>query len=245
MDYNKSETIVDALNGVDKLFLLTLPTPNMTEITSSLINEAKKNDVKHIVKLSVIDADADPGIMITRLHRQEEKIIEESGIPYTFLRAGAFMQNFINFFGQTIRTQNAIYLPAGDGKVSFVDVRDIAAVATEILLTKNNGTKNKQQHEYKKYGITGNEALSYSQGAEILSNALGRRISYVNITEEDARKAMKKMGMEDWLVDALMELYRVIRFGYASQTTTVVEQITGHKPISLEQFARDYANFFN
>ena len=245
MDYNKSETIVDALNGVDKLFLLTLPTPNMTEISSSLIKEAKKNDVKHIVKLSVLDADADPGIMITRLHRQEEKIIEESGIPYTFLRAGAFMQNFINFFGQTIKTQNAIYLPAGDGKVSFVDVRDIAAVATEILLAKNNGSKSKQQHEYKKYDITGHEAISYSQAAEILSNVLGRRISYVNVTEEDARNAMKKMGMEDWLIDALVELYSVIRSGYGSQSTTVVEQITGRKPISLEQFARDYASFFN
>ncbi len=117
------------LNGIDKLFLLTLPTPNMTEIASSLIKEAKKNDIKHIVKLSVLDADAEPGIMIGRMHRQEEKIIEESGIPYTFLRAGAFMQNFINFFGQTIKTQNAFYLPAGEGKVSFVDVRDIAAVA--------------------------------------------------------------------------------------------------------------------
>ena len=55
--------------------------------------------------------------MIGQMHRQEEKIIEESGIPYTFLRAGAFMQNFINFFGQTIRTQNAIYLPAGGEKL--------------------------------------------------------------------------------------------------------------------------------
>ena len=245
MDYNKPETIVDALNGVDKLFLLTLPTPNMTEITSSLIKEAKKNDVKHIVKLSVIDADAEPGIMIGRLHRQEEKIIEESGIPYTFLRCGAFMQNFINFFGQTIKTQNAIYLPVGDGKVSFVDVRDIAAVATEILLAKTNESKSKQQHENKKYDITGHEAISYGQAAEILSNVLGRRISYVNVTEEDARKAMKKMGMEDWLIDALVELYSVIRSGYASQSTTVVEQITGRKPISFEQFARDYASFFN
>jgi uncharacterized protein YbjT (DUF2867 family) len=197
VDYNKPETIVDALNRMDKLFLLTLPTPNMSEFALSLIKEAKKNDVKYIVKLSVLDADAEPGIMIGRVHRQEEKIIEESGIPYTFLRAGAFMQNFINYFGETIRTQNAIYHPAGDGKVSFVDVRDIAAVATEILLAKNNEIKSKQQHEYKKYGITGNEALSYSQAAEILSNVLGRRISYVNITEEDARKAMKKMGMED------------------------------------------------
>ena len=246
MDYNKPETIVDAVNGIDKLFLLTLPRPNMSEITSSIINEAKKNDVKHVVKLSVLDAEAEPGIMITRMHRQEEKIIEESGIPYTFLRAGAFMQNFINFFGQTIKTQNAIYVPAGDGKVSFVDARDIAAVAAEILLAKNNGTKNKlQQHEYKKYDITGNEALSYSQAAEILSNVLGRRISYVSVTEEDAHNAMKKMGMEDWLIDALLELYSVIRSGYASQSTTVVEQITGRKPLSLEQFARDHASFFN
>ena len=149
MDYNKPETIVDSLNGIDKLFLLTLPTPSMPEISSNLIKEAKKNDITHIVKLSVLDADAEPGIMIGRMHRQEEKIIEESGIPYTFLRAGAFMQNFINFFGQTIRTQNAFYLPAGEGKVSFVDVRDIAAVATEILLAKDNGTKSQQQHEYK------------------------------------------------------------------------------------------------
>jgi uncharacterized protein YbjT (DUF2867 family) len=245
MDYDKQETIVDALNGVDKLFLLTLPTPNMTEIASSLIKEAKKNDVKHIVKLSVIDADAEPGIMITRLHRQEEKIIEESGIPYTFLRAGAFMQNFINFFGQTIKTQNAIYIPAGDGKVSFVDVRDIAAISTEILSAKNNGTKSKQQYENKKYDITGNEAISHSQSAEILSNILGRRISYVNVSEEDARKAMKNTGMEDWLVDALMEIYNIIRSGYASQTTATIEQITRRKPITFEQFVRDYASFFN
>jgi uncharacterized protein YbjT (DUF2867 family) len=155
------------------------------------------------------------------------------------------MQNFINFFGQTIKTQNAIYLPAGDGKVSFVDVRDIAAVATEILLAKNNESKSKQQHEYKKYDITGHEAISYSQAAEILSKTLGRKISYVNVTEEDAREAMKKMGMDDWLADAFMELYSVIRSGYASQTTAVFEQITRRKPISFEQFARDYASFFN
>ena len=129
--------------------------------------------------------------------------------------------------------------------MGFVDVRDIAAVATKILLAKNNGNKSNQEHEYKKYGITGNEALSYSQAAEILTNSLGRRISYVNITEEDARKAMKKMGMEDWLIDALMELFNVIRFGNSSQTTPVVEQITGLRPISLGQFVRDYANFFN
>ena len=245
IDYNKSETIVDALNGIDKLFLLTLPRPNMPEITSGLINEAKKNNVKHIVKLSVLSAEDEPGLIIGRMHRQEEKLIEESGIPYTFLRAGPFMQNFINFFGQTIRTQNAIYLPVGEGKVSFVDARDIAAVATKILLANSNGTKINQLYENKKYGITGNEALSYSQAADILSSVLGRRITYVKISEEDTRNAMKKMGMEDWLIDALLEFYSVIRSGDASQSTTAVEQITGRKPISLEQFVRDHASSFS
>src|SRR6476661_2017303 len=116
-------------------------------------------------------ADIEPGITIGRLHRQEEKIIEESGIPYTFLRPGAFMQNFVNFFGQTIKNESAFYLPTRDGKVSFVDVRDIAAVATEILLTKSDGS---QQHKNKAYDITGHEALSYSQVAEILSKVIGR-----------------------------------------------------------------------
>lgn len=83
--------------------------------------------------LSSIGVKVKPEITIGRLHRQEEKIIEESDIPYTFLRANGFMQNFVTFYGQTIKTQNAFYLPAGDHKVSFVDARDIAAVAVRIL----------------------------------------------------------------------------------------------------------------
>lgn len=78
MDYNKPETIAAALNKVGKLFLLTLPSLNMTDISSKVVREAKKNNVEHIVKLSVFGADDEPGIIIGRLHRQEEKIIEES-----------------------------------------------------------------------------------------------------------------------------------------------------------------------
>ncbi|PWU82635.1 MAG: NAD(P)-dependent oxidoreductase [Candidatus Nitrosopolaris wilkensis] len=242
IDYNRSETIADALENVDKLFWLTPLAPNMTEISSNLVKEAKKNDVRYIVKLSVMGADAEPGTTIGRVHRQEEKIIEESGIPYTFLRCTAFMQNFVNFFGPTIKTQNAFYIPAGDGKVSFVDVRDIAVVATEIL-TKSNAKKS-QQYENKAYAITGEEALSYSQAAEILSNEIGKKISYIDIPEEDARKAMKEAGIDGWHVDALMELYRIIRADHASQTTATVEEIIGRKPLSLAQFAKDYVEFF-
>jgi len=239
-DYYKSETITNSLQNIDKLFWLTPLAPNTTQISSNLVKEAQKNDIKHIVKLSVMGAEIEPATTIARLHRQEEKIIVESGIPYTFLRPVGFMQNFINFFGQTIKNQNAFYLPAGEGKVSFVDVRDIAAVAVKTLVANDNDN----QHIGKAYGITGDELLTYKQAAEIISKELGKKINYVNISDEDARKAMKGIGMEDWLIDGMMELYGIIKDGHAAQITNTVEQIVGKKPISFSQFAKEYAEFF-
>jgi uncharacterized protein YbjT (DUF2867 family) len=100
------------------------------------------------------------------------------------------------------------------------------------------------KHLNKVYDITGGEALSFAQAAEILSNEIGRKIVYVNITEEDAREGLKEMGMENWLIDAIMEGFHSIRAGYGSQATAVVEQIKGRKPISFSQFVKDYAEAF-
>jgi uncharacterized protein YbjT (DUF2867 family) len=163
-----------------------------------------------------------------------EKIIEESGIPFAFLRPNSFMQNFLTRSGQTIKNQGEIYLPAGDAKISLVDARDVAAVAAEVL------TKNGSQHVNIKYDITGPEALSHSQVAEILSKETGRRISYVDISEEDLRNRMKKMGIVDWYIDNALELYKMYRSGVRSQTTNVVEQLTEQKPTSFSQFVRNY-----
>ena len=172
------------------------------------------------------------------------KIIEESGITYTFLWSSAFMQNLVNYYGYNIESQNAIFLPARDGKVSsFVDVRDIAAVAAKVLLPENDSRGN--QHENKTYVITGPEALSYSQAAEIISNQIGRKISYIDTSEEDVRKAMKSVGREDWLIDAILEEFYTTRVGNRSETTNSIELILGRKPISFAQFVRDYANSFN
>jgi uncharacterized protein YbjT (DUF2867 family) len=243
LDYTKPETVGDALNNVDKIFLQTLPTPNVAEISYNIMDEAKKNGVKYVVKLSAMGANSEPRSTILRLHGEEEKIIENSGIPYTFLRPPAFMQNFVTQFGHTIKTQNAFYVPAGDAKMSFIDSRDIAALTTEIL-TKNNPESSRQYYENKAYDITGPDALSYVQAADILSSEAGKKISYVNITEEDARKGMKQIGMDDWSIDLMTELFRIIRAGYGSETTTVVEDITGRKPIPFSQFAKDHAEVF-
>jgi uncharacterized protein YbjT (DUF2867 family) len=174
LDYNKPESMKEALKDVDKLFLLTPDAPNAHELASNLVNEARTAGVRHIVKQSMIGADLKANAEVMRLHRQAEQIIEESGIPYTFLRPNESMQNFINFHGHSIRNNNAFYLPMESAKVSVVDVRDIAAVAVKALT--ENGDNNK--HNNKIYLIAGPEALSYHQMAELLSNATGKKISY-------------------------------------------------------------------
>ena len=105
------------------------------------------------------DDDEEVGLATTigPIHREEEKIKEESGIPFTLLRPPAFMQNFINQFGYTIRTHNTFYVPAGDAKLSFIDARDVAAVAVKAL------TGDSQQHMGKAYAITTQEAISGSR----------------------------------------------------------------------------------
>ena len=92
-----------------------------------MIAEAKKSGIRHIVKQSIMGTDLEADVEAMRLHRQAEKVIEESGIPYTFLRPNEFMQGFINFHGSTIKNNGAFYIPAEDAKVSMVDARDIAA----------------------------------------------------------------------------------------------------------------------
>ena len=237
LDYDKPDSLAVALKGVDKLFLLTPFQSNMVDLTSNLVSEAKKAKVKYIAKQSVMGADAEPGITPGRLHRQAEKIIEESGIPFTFLRPNFFMQNFVNYYSNLIRSQGAFYMPVGDAKVSFVDVRDIAAVAVKSLINDN-------QQKGRAYNITGGEALSYGQAAEILSKAVGKKINYVNVTDQDARNGMKDMSMDEWTIKSMIELFEITRAGYVSEISPIVEQVTGNKPITFSQFAKDYAGSF-
>jgi uncharacterized protein YbjT (DUF2867 family) len=220
-----------------KLFLLTPDVPNAPDLASNAVSEAKKVGIRHIVKQSVMGANLDADVGTMRLHRQVEEIIEQSGIPFTFLRPNEFMQNFINFHSPSIKGTNAFYIPLEDAKVSLVDVRDIAAVAVKSLIDED-------RHKNKIYLITGPEALSYHQVAEILSNTTGRKIDYVNISDVEARAAMKEIGMSDWLINTVSELSDYFRKGKASEISSAVEEVTGNKPISFSQFANDYVDAF-
>ncbi|HZA69792.1 MAG TPA: SDR family oxidoreductase [Nitrososphaeraceae archaeon] len=237
IDYDTQKGLQEAFKNVDKLFLLTHPSSKTAEHESTLVNEAKKSGIKHIVKQSIMRADLDADVEAMRLHRQAEKVIEESGIPYTFLRPNEFMQGFINFQGSTIKNSGAFYIPAEDAKVSFVDARDIAAVAVKALMNGDN-------HYNKTYVITGPEALSYHRAAEILSNATGKKIDYVNISEEETREALKETGMNDWLINTILDLYTLYRKGHASEVSSAVENVTGRKATTFVEFAEDHADAF-
>jgi uncharacterized protein YbjT (DUF2867 family) len=240
IDYNNPESLKAALSDVDKIFLVTPEVPNAPELVSNLVTEAKISGIRYIVKLSAMDADLKADVASLRLHRQAEKIIEESEIPYTFLRPGEFMQNFINWDSPMIKEQG-VFWRVGDTEVSLVDVRDIAAVAVKVLTDNDNGNN---RHNGKIYTITGPEALSYSQMGEILSSAIGKKISYVNISEEEARRAMKDIGLSEWWIKAIIEVYEYYKKGIQKQVSSAVEEVTGKKPISFSQFTKDYAQAF-
>jgi uncharacterized protein YbjT (DUF2867 family) len=169
-------------------------------------------------------------------HRDSEENIEASGLPYTFLRPNGFMQNLVNYNAGTIRTKNAFYGCQGNGAVSIVDVRDIAAVAVIVLAATG--------HEGKSYELTGGEALTNVQIAEKISRVAGRKISYVDLPAAEMKKGILSTGGSEWSADALIDLQRFYREGKASLVTNDVEHLTGRKPITFDQFARDYAFAF-
>ena len=240
IDYNIPETIRQALKNVDRLFFVPPESPDAIGHVSNVINEAKKSEIRHIVKLSAFGADSESIVSSLRLHRQTEEIIEESGIPYTFLRPTEFMQNFVNWYGPTIKSDNAFYLPAGNLRASFVDARDIAAVAVDALTEDGNNNR----HDGKTYTITGPEVLSYYQAAEILSNAIGKKVNYVSISEEEFRQEMKDSGIGDWWIDVIMEVLELYKGGTQEQISSTIEDVTGKKPITFAQFAKDYTEAF-
>jgi uncharacterized protein YbjT (DUF2867 family) len=171
-----------------------------------------------------------------RQHADSEDYIKSAGVPYTFLRPNGFMQNFINYNAETINSQNAFYGSQGDGKVSHIDLRDIAAVAVKTLTESG--------HEGKAYTLTGPEALSNARIAEILSEDTGREIRYVDLPAEQFKQALVGAGLPEWSADALVDLQQLYRSGAASAVTNDVAQLLGRRPISLEQFSRDYASAF-
>lgn len=234
-DLQDSSALKAAMNGVDKVFFVTPGVPNMVELSSNIIQAAKQAGVKHLVKLSGAGAELE-AITLAKWHRAAEKEIEQSGIAYTFLRPNSFMQNIVNFNSYTIKDHGAFYAPMGDGKVALIDARDIAKVAFRVLTEEG--------HENRAYYLSGPSAISYGEIADILSSVTGKPVNYVDVPADAARQSMLEAGMPTVVVDAMLELYHIIKLGYTAEVSSTVEEITGQKATSFETFARDYKGAF-
>lgn len=231
LDWDSPETFGPAVSGVDKIFLLSPPTPQLATQLRGLLDAARVAGVRHVVRMSALGADPKSPILLGRWHAEGDEAVRAVGIPYTIIQPGNFAQNFIHVYPPD--AQGSIYLPWGEGKVAFIDTADIAEVIVTALTEPG--------HEGKVYEVTGSEAISAAQAAQVITDASGRKVRYVDIPEATAHDAMKALGMSDLLVKALLELHGVCKAGYANAVTQTVRQITGHTAKSFADFARENA----
>jgi uncharacterized protein YbjT (DUF2867 family) len=231
VDFNRSETLRAALTDIDRVFLVGPVASNLLELEGKATDEIKRAGVKHLVKLSAMGTRA---ATFPRQHAESEDRIRNCGVPWTFLRPNGFMQNMVIYNARTLREQDAFYGSQGEGKVSLVDIRDVAAVAVRILIEDG--------HAGRTYTLAGLEALSNSRIAEILTAALGRKIRYVNLPPEQMRQALLGAGVSEWTANGILDLETLYRDGGASTVTRDIELVLERQPITYEQFARDYAS---
>lgn len=232
-DFEKPVTLAKALSGIDKLLLIRPPQiSDVKQYLFPVIDEAKKQGVRQIVFLSLL------GIQYNFLapHFKVEKYLRRSGIPYVFLRASFFMQNLNTTHQADIRDYNQLLLPAGNGRTSFIDVRDIAEVAAQGLLSPP--TTNQA------YDLTGAIALTYHEVAGILSQVLGRTITYRPASIGEFRKQYKKQGFANDFINVMIGIYLVARIGLAKKVTPETAQLLGKAPISFRQYVEDYKSWW-
>lgn len=234
-DFNDPNSLRDAMKGAERLFLLSAPSREMAEQETAAVEAAKASGVKQIVKLSVIGASASAPFRLGRIHGEVEERIEASGITHTFLRPNGFMQNFL-MAAPAVAAQGALFGPDGTTRVSYIDVRDIAAVAAKTLTEDG--------HEGASYTLTGPEALSCRDVASRLSSTIGKEVNFVEVSLDAVREFMLGAGAGEWTADAVVEIYKFYGEGEASEVTKAVEEVAGKRPVSFEEFARDHAEAF-
>jgi uncharacterized protein YbjT (DUF2867 family) len=233
-DFDDAESIAAALAGVGHAYLVTPSSETAAQQQITFAETAVDTGVQHLVVLSQFAAEPDSPVRFLRWHAEVERRIRELGIGYTFLRPNLFFQGLLGFAG-TIADSSRFFAPIGEARVSAVDVRDIAGVAA-VTLTEPG-------HEGQIYTITGPAAITHGEIAAALSAALGREVTFVDASPEMFAEGMRGV-MPPWQVDGLVEDYAAYSRGEAAEVYPTVADVTGREPLTIEQFARDYAAAF-
>lgn len=221
------DTYSSMLEGIDKMFLLGTEGHDSVEKWKMIVDEAKLKGVKQVVFLSSLGSE----YAENRPQRLIELYLQESGIAFTILRPNFFFQNFSVDDIEFIRS-GKIFLPCGKGKTSFVDTRDIAAVAVAAFLSSS---LNNQM-----IPITGSEALDYFEVASIFSEVLGRPIVYENPSNDDYAAVQRADGETEQAIKSYLWLYNSVAEGKWEMVADDFKKVTGRNPILLKEFAQEF-----
>ena len=227
-EFDSPGMISSALDDVDRAYVL-IPAGYMGVQDSLLpiVAEAAKRQVK-VVFQSVVGANANDSIP----YRQVEIAIEKSGSPFVILRPNWFSDNFHSFWKEDL-DRGTIALPAGEGKSSFIDARDIADSAIMALTSTS--------FDGKAFNLSGPEALNYAEAAAILSDVIGKPIHYAATSDETFIAGLKSVGVPGDYATVLASIFYPVREGWTSAVTDDVMVLTGRAPRSLKTYAVDNA----
>lgn len=231
-DMDQPKTIRPAVEGVDKIYLLTWNGPTQEQQAKDAIKAARQAGTPHIVRHSMWGSDKS---RIIKQGYAVDEAIKSSGLPWTILKPTFFMQNTM-MAAKTIASDGVIYWDMKDGKLAMIDVRDIVDSAVAVLTESG--------HEGKSYILTGPEAISFEDVANTFSTVLGKAVNYVNVPGEAAIQSLVGMGVPEWIAQGYAELSDGFSENFAGRATDNVANLTGHPARSFEQFVRDFAKYF-
>lgn len=229
VDLASQKGLKTAFEGVDRAFLMAPPGyADQEAVLAPLIAEAQARGLKKVVLMTAMGANADENAPM----RKAERRLEASGLAFNIIRPNWFMQNFNTFWLHGIQSAGQIFLPVGAAKGSFIDARDIAAVAARLLTSDAFSNRD--------FDLTGARALDHAEVADILTRTAGKAIGFTDISAEAMLEGLLGAGLPKDYAEFLVLILGYFKAGYAERTTDAVQQITGQAPRSFEQYAQDY-----
>lgn len=227
--YDESDQTIKSLTGIEVLFMVSArESLSRLEEHKALLRSAQKAGIKHIIYTSFMDAKPNSTFTLVRDHAWTEGYIKELGFSYTFLRDNFYQDMFLEIAEQSSLLRG----PAGQGKVSAVLRSDVAAVALRIL-------REPAKWENQTLNLTGPQALSLEEMAALLSQYLGKEVTYYDEGIEEAYEWRKQLPVEDWQYDAWVSTYTAIAKDELSIVSNDIEKVLGRPATSLEDFLKN------
>lgn len=232
-DLDHPETIDDALEEIDQVYLCTWNGPTALNQGKNVIEAIKRSGKKPLVVRH--SAFGDPGSRIIQQVNAVDRTLKEAGLPWIILRPTFFMQNLL-MASETIQSDGRIYWDWNDGRVAMIDVRDIAESALGALTGKAK--------EGVEYILVGPEPISMYEVARSFSKVLGKQVDYIPVPHEAAKESMMNMGFPEFIVDGYIELNKGFANGIADISNDDVEKLSGHPARSINDFIRDFKEYY-